>query len=91
MNQKGHSQSGPTRHYKADYPDVPRCPEGVSSPNQQLLKEFFSDPPVPYRATWICGFCTSFTLEALILASHYNSHEGPRPLRDYPVYTPSSC
>jgi hypothetical protein len=74
MNQKVDLQLGPTRHYKADYPYVPRCPEGVSCPNPQLLKEFSPDAP-DIRYTWACDFCTCVTKEAPLLASNYNSHE----------------
>jgi hypothetical protein len=75
LNRKVRSQSeGPTRHHKADYPYVPCCPEGVSDPNPQLLKELFSGADVPGH-TQICGFCKCYTMEVPTLASNYNSHE----------------
>jgi hypothetical protein len=61
---KVHSQLGPTRHYKADYPYVPRCPEGVSYPNTELLKEFFSTLTSIRRRTWNCRFCNCSMHEA---------------------------
>jgi hypothetical protein len=61
---KVHSPLGPTRHYKADYPYVPRCPEGVSYPNTELLKEFFGTPATVRRRTWSCRFCNCTMHEA---------------------------